>query len=156
MPYLSFDTTGGFPFSMPKKYMSLNSSNNNKVQVVEKTGYIFQGWYDYMRFTVYSSDKQPWIANEKQLFIYRSDGTVWTPANNKYFPNERVFDKEGKAVKSNNFWSLNYPNGVWLHEEDITLVPGWLDNKSKMFCLEIRGQLYECYVEKDRKRGYPK
>ena len=100
MSTLHFDKQGSFSNAVDLT-MVLNESTNNSVPIAQKVGYEFDGWV---------SD-------------YTSGGSD-TPIVTRTI---KVYDSDGHAVRSDIFWSDDYPNGVYLSREDTTVYPIWSD-----------------------------
>ena len=138
MSTLHFDKQGSFSTAVDLT-MVLNESTNNLVPIAQKVGYEFDGWFctytsgghvEEKVVRVYSSDEPMWEAKDRQVIVYE-DNTWWEA---EYIPQSdtpvvvediKVFDSHGRAVKSDIFWSDDYPNGVYKNRKNITVYPVW-------------------------------
>ena len=74
-----------------------------------------------------------WAIRDDVVVTVYEDGTSWIA---EYIPGSdtpivtrtiKVYDSDGHAVRSDIFWSDDYPNGVYLSREDTTVYPIWSD-----------------------------
>ena len=126
--------------------MTKNVSTNNAIPVNSKVGYIFDGWNAEIVIipdvpaqpakitTFYKSDGTTETSENDSTTItaYNSNGTTRVLENTAYVPGipgtkeyRKIFDGDGKAVQATDFWSDDYPNGVWLADDDTSLYPIW-------------------------------
>lgn len=137
MPTIHFDKRGSFS-NVEDLSMVLYDSTNNSVEIAQKVGYTFVGWYYAYETGGHIDETAVTVLNDDgSITKVTEDVTVYTENGSfimRYIPESdeperidliKVYDSNGQAVQSDLFWSDDYPNGIYINDKDVTLYPEW-------------------------------
>ena len=155
--FLTFDKRAGYAETQQLSMVQYEP-DNNLVPICERVGYRFVGWgVDVTRseggtHVEVTEDGLVWVADQYDTTVFEGDGTYWVIPHGdgeEYTILVNLYDSYGRALKSDDFWSDDYPDGVYLHSDSVEVYAIWEDvNRPKRYFTDEDNELIECHLYK--------